>query len=150
MKPVRLQRSRKKGSRLKSPNGLKIVCVTRPGKFGNPWTYKEATAIVPELGYAIFSDAPDVRRDVSAQLVREFLFWLKTPHPGSEKHARLTEVRQSVIDSLPSLRGRNLACYCKLCPKHSETGLPLGEKCVDCAPCHADVLLEIANSEASQ
>lgn len=42
------------------------------------------------------------------------------------------------------LRGRNLACWCKLCDRHKD-GLPLGETCPDCAPCHADVLLRVAN-----
>lgn len=40
------------------------------------------------------------------------------------------------------LRGRDLACWCKLCPKHA-AGKPLGEECADCAPCHADVLGEL-------
>lgn len=43
------------------------------------------------------------------------------------------------------LRGKNLACWCRLCPRHEKTGLPLGETCGDCEPCHAAVLLEIAN-----
>ena len=40
--------------------------------------------------------------------------------------------REVVVASLPELRGRDLACWC-----------PLVE------PCHADVLLEIANSSSS-
>ena len=43
------------------------------------------------------------------------------------------------------LRGRDLACWCRLCPAHAE-GKPLGVTCPDCEPCHADVLLEIANA----
>jgi hypothetical protein len=43
------------------------------------------------------------------------------------------------------LRGANLACFCPLCPKHQD-GRPWNEPCPDCPPCHADVLLEIANS----
>ena len=35
--PVRLQRSRKAGTRLVSPNGLVIVCVSRGTKYGNPF-----------------------------------------------------------------------------------------------------------------
>jgi hypothetical protein len=49
-----------------------------------------------------------------------------------------------------SLRGKDLVCWCHLCDKHKD-GKPLGVECVDCAPCHADVLLEIANApEASK
>lgn len=54
--PVRIQRSRKKGSRLTSPNGLPVVCVTRPGKWGNPFR------------------SGDAKRNVSA-----FALWLDTP-----------------------------------------------------------------------
>jgi Domain of unknown function (DUF4326) len=36
--------------------------------------------------------------------------------------------RQAILDSLPDLRGKNLCCWC-----------PLDQ------PCHADVLLELAN-----
>jgi hypothetical protein len=42
------------------------------------------------------------------------------------------------------LRGKDLACWCHLCEKHRD-GKPMGVECSDCAPCHADVLLEIAN-----
>jgi hypothetical protein len=37
VKPVRIQRSRAKGSRLTSPNGLPVVCVSRGTKWGNPY-----------------------------------------------------------------------------------------------------------------
>jgi Zn finger protein HypA/HybF involved in hydrogenase expression len=49
------------------------------------------------------------------------------------------------LDNLLTLRGKNLACWCRLCAKHAATGKPLDEPCPDCAPCHADVLLEFAN-----
>jgi hypothetical protein len=43
------------------------------------------------------------------------------------------------------LRGKNLACWCKLCARHAERGKPLDEDCADCAPCHTDPLGRIAN-----
>lgn len=43
-------------------------------------------------------------------------------------------------------RGHNLACWCGLCDAHRASGRPLGTTCPDCAPCHADLLLEIANA----
>lgn len=43
------------------------------------------------------------------------------------------------------LRGKNLACYCKLCDAHRD-GKPLGLACPACEPCHSDVLGEIANA----
>ena len=42
------------------------------------------------------------------------------------------------------LRGKDLVCWCHLCEQHKD-GLPLGIKCLDCAPCHADILLTISN-----
>jgi hypothetical protein len=44
---------------------------------------------------------------------------------------------------LEPLRGHDLACWCELCEAHRD-GLPAGVSCPDCAPCHADVLLELA------
>lgn len=46
--------------------------------------------------------------------------------------------------NLRELRGKNLACWCRLCAAHAD-GKPLGITCDACAPCHADVLLELAN-----
>lgn len=46
---------------------------------------------------------------------------------------------------LSRLRGKNVGCWCKLCPKHKD-GLPLGTECDDCASCHGDVVLELANT----
>jgi hypothetical protein len=43
-----------------------------------------------------------------------------------------------------ALRGLDLSCWCPLCDAHRD-GLPLGVVCPDCAPCHADVLLELAS-----
>jgi hypothetical protein len=42
------------------------------------------------------------------------------------------------------LRGRDLACWCRLCDLHRD-GLPFGERCPYCDPCHADTLGRIAN-----
>lgn len=112
MTPVRVQRSRKAGSKL-PPN---TVCVTRgPGmKFGNPFTVKQAI----EAGYKTYT---------AEQLVRDFRAWLLLSHevwtgPESER------TRALMLKHLPELRGKNLACFC-----------PLDQ------PCHADVLLELAN-----
>ena len=41
VKPVRIQRSRRKGTRLTSPNCLPVVCVTRGTKWGNPFLAKK-------------------------------------------------------------------------------------------------------------
>jgi len=82
--PERIQRKRTKGWRM-PPDA---VSVTRPGKWGNPFT-------VAEYG-----------RECAIQKYREWV----------------------IGKDLSELRGKNLACYC-----------PLDQ------PCHADVLLELAN-----
>lgn len=49
-------------------------------------------------------------------------------------------------DVRAALRCKDLACWCVLCPEHKD-GLPLGVTCDACSPCHADVLLELANGD---
>jgi len=89
MKPIRIQRKRTKGWRM-PPN---TICVTRPGKWGNPFFAKGNNEHFVHLfedfvnGSPIYQDAAYIE-----------------------------------------LRGKNLACFCKLDQ-----------------PCHADVLLKIAN-----
>lgn len=45
---------------------------------------------------------------------------------------------------LAPLVGHDLACWCSLCEAHAD-GRPLGVECPLDMPCHADVLLELAN-----
>jgi len=109
MKPIRIQRSRAKGSRLSAANGLPIVCVSRPSKWGNPFSTDLAGA------------AGDRKAALRAQSVAQFR------HALASGDASLGF---SLADVTHELRGKNLACWC-----------PLDE------PCHADVLLDVANSE---
>jgi hypothetical protein len=115
IKPVRLQRSRAKGAQLVSPNGLPVVCVTRPGVFGNPFSAELAKEIWPQL-----SDVEAKQKAVNS--FRDFIV------SGAAYGRAVQSLRQKIIARLPELRGKNLACWCKP-----------GE------PCHADVLLELAN-----
>ena len=93
--PVRVQRTRKKGSKLTSPNGLPIVYVGRPTEWGNPWPVGESISLAKSIRWH-----------------KEFVKRTLELHPSY----------------LAPLRGKNLACWC-----------PLDQ------PCHADVLLELAN-----
>lgn len=88
--PERIQLKRTKGWRM-PPNTVKV---SRPGKWGNPYTVAEYGRELAVLNY---------RR-------------------------RLEGMAQIGALDLSELRGKNLACFCKL-----------GE------PCHADVLLSLAN-----
>ncbi len=104
--PQRIQRHRTKGWR--KPDGA--VCVGRPGRFGNPFpaTYFGA--------------------EQATQLFRE---WLDgAPHLGLPDADRM---RQRILDGLPDLAGKTLACWCRL----PEPGQP--------DHCHAAVLLHLAN-----
>lgn len=91
MKPVRIQRSRQ--HKQVSPNGLPIVYVGRPTKYGNPFRAGQKGIIQAE-----------------SVLLYEIII---------KKHTEQIKTE---------LAGKNLSCWCKL-----------GE------PCHADILLEIAN-----
>ncbi len=114
--PKRVQRSRKKGSKLPPVT----CCVTRPGPFGNPFKWQGAR----EAGY-LGTDT-----ELRAFAVRIFREWLT----NNERYAHGFErERQILLKRLPQLRGFNLACFC-----------PLDQ------PCHADVLLELANKEPGE
>jgi hypothetical protein len=107
-RPKRIQRRRVKGWKM-PPN---TVGVTRPGKFGNPFSVKQ----IEQSGY----------RDGAAMAVWAFREWLNgNPDwvAGGNLHAR-----QRILNDIRELRGCDLACWCK-----------------EDAPCHADVLLELAN-----
>lgn len=112
-KPVRLQLSRRKGFDLQAHslavNGLAAVNVARPSLFGNPFTAKDAE----EASY----------RDGNKMAAWAFGEWMR----GAADFADHEPGRRSIIlNILPQLRGKNVACWCK------------GEHC------HADVLLRLA------
>jgi hypothetical protein len=119
--PLRIQRRRTKGWH-KPPNT--IIC-TRPSRYGNIWR-------VGRLG---------VRSSIEA--VRAHRRWIEQGEklrrllPENEWPPTIEEIRRD-------LSGRNLACWCHLCPKHA-AGKPFHEICPDCAACHTDFLGMVAN-----
>jgi len=114
--PKRIQRRRIKG--WKMPRGT--VSVTRPGKFGNPYRGEYAVPLFRAMA-----------RRRWTQLER----LMRRAYPTANEMtvvvavcaARMHEKR--IREGLPSLRGKDLACFCKP-----------GEAC------HADILLELANA----
>ena len=118
--PRRIQRRRSKGWRM--PEGA--VYVGRPGRWGNPYVVLSSEILVHDDG-----------RD----------WWCPTEHGGARAAAvemyrddllndRLAVVRIATVGAAQrELAGRNLACWC-----------PLDQ------PCHADVLLQLANPEAAR
>lgn len=94
------------------------VCVTRPSQFGNPFKVGEGTPFR-------FCRGTVIRATKHLRLVQDaesavafFSAWIDSPHG---KHMR--------VAAKEYLRGKDLCCWCALDQ-----------------PCHADVLLEIANS----
>jgi hypothetical protein len=134
--PIRVQRKRTKGWRM-PPN---TVSVTRPGRWGNPW----------KLGDNMNDHATKQFRKCETvadcvQAYRQNVDWdpptFDKPwliQGGTHDEPTTLEVSGGYSDEIhvmrrsirKYLRGKNLACFC-----------PLDQ------PCHADVLLEIANSE---
>lgn len=96
------------------------VKVSRPTIWGNPFTIEGAR----DAGYS-GSDA-----GLAVICVTAFRAWINGSDRdwvGDESEAR----RTMILARLPDLRGKNLACWCK-----------------PGTPCHADVLLALANEVA--
>lgn len=112
--PRRVQLSRRKGWRMPE----NTVKVSRPSRWGNP--------------FVVSSDAGALAHYADWRANHDL--WRGWPVPDAataveafRHHAILS--LQGSPDRYRELRGKNLACWCKL---HE--------------PCHADVLLEIANA----
>jgi hypothetical protein len=117
-RPVRIQRKRTKG--WKMPENT--VSVTRPGPFGNPF-------LVRECRQAGFQGTDE---EIARRCVEAFRAWVDSPYWRTNWDGEEAErARGELLRRLPELRGKNLACWCALDQ-----------------PCHADVLLELANAEA--
>jgi len=113
--PKRIQLRRTKGWR--KPEGA--IVVARPSRWGNP--FKVADCI--EAGFAMCES--DARR----VCVDAFRSWLNGDRWADGSGAAADQRHASYLAALPELRGHDLACWCPL----------------DGVPCHADVLLELAN-----
>ena len=115
-RPVRVQLSRAKGWRM-PPNTVKVDRSTR---FGNPipasyWLYR--------YGHNK-ADAQCAAAEWFGDLLPKMMAGTDSPLESDiEEHMRW------IAKHVGDLRGKNLACWCKVG-----------------APCHADVLLEIANA----
>lgn len=118
--PIRIQRRRTKGWR--APEGA--IYVGRPSWFGNPFTPEDYW----NCGY---SGNLFVARHHCVTAYRQWLTGAPFTHHWREpKHFLdwLQSCRAGRVERIHELRGKDLMCWCGL-------GFP----------CHADVLLEIAN-----
>lgn len=118
--PKRIQRKRTRG--WKMPENT--VYVGRPSKWGNPFEVKQFLDhwLVIRGGKALF--------EFSSQYPKLYAM-LQSINCYMDYIDAMTTSERS--DFLSGLQGKNLACWC-----------PLDQ------PCHADVLLELANSEATR
>lgn len=132
--PRRIQRKRAKGWRM--PAGA--VYVGRPSKFGNPFQ-----AIRAECGCWDVQDENGVLYVLS---LRHHKPGICNGKPVSKafaaRHAvglfASLGVGELTPEDLASLRGHDLACWC-----------PIDDAEGNRVPCHADVLLEVANRETT-
>jgi hypothetical protein len=126
-KPKRIQRKRTKG--WKMPEGA--VYVGRPTRWGNPIDWRDYPSWSPEhlLDGELDDDPrhiPDAERRRWA--VIDFDDALREPRTGRAFGYPAADVIRT------ELAGKDLACWC-----------PLEDANGNRVPCHADVLLELAN-----
>lgn len=123
--PKRIQLRRTKGWR--KPEGA--IVVARPSRWGNPFVVGEWVALTgDQLGTSVG------HYDPSNRVWFEFDRHRMTPEEAVDFYRRDLEwvlewdEDEEVVEALAELRGHDLACWC-----------PLDR------PCHADVLLDLAN-----
>jgi len=117
VRPQRMQVSRKAGYDLQAAsralNGLPAKLVTRPGKWGNPFSIDDVAA-----RYGLERAAAQAKAVAMAgEWLGGTLDKKLSPGPAPSR----AEIRAA-------LAGHNLACWCR-----------------PGTPCHADVLIELAN-----
>lgn len=121
MKPIRVQRKRIKGWRM-PPN---TISVTRGTEFGNPFKVG-GWFMMGSGGDKMFSGFSYVQATEGYQDSRFTM--IKDNKMAVEWFKRYIELHPYNSEKLTFLKGKNLACFCSLDQ-----------------PCHADVLLKIAN-----
>jgi hypothetical protein len=105
-RPKRIQLSRKRGWRMPE----NTVKVDRSTKWGNPFIFIE-----------------DGTRAECVALFRGLLRDGAAPSRRIADYPRRLDIRADILRNIDQLRGKNLACWCRLDE-----------------PCHADVLIELA------
>ena len=119
--PKRIQLSRKKGWRMPA----NTVIVDRRTKWGNPYFVKKKRSL-----YHVFKVTEHGAKKsigLGAKTQREALAIAL-----NKFRKIITYTLRTSPDYLEPLRGKNLACWCK-----------------EEAPCHADILIELANRKKS-
>lgn len=136
--PIRIQRKRTAGWTMPA----NTIYVGRPTRWGNPFNFASSDNCWNALALGCRGDAKG-RREASVKAFRQWI----APPKGRIKEMEFGVVMEAKGKKVPigprakageapshdeirkALRGKNLACWCALDQ-----------------PCHADALLEIANS----
>ena len=143
MTPSRIQRKRTAGWTM--PEGA--VYVGRPTKWGNPFNFSSSDNCWNALALGCRGD----RKGRQEASVKAFRLWISDPRgrvkefefgvvieAGDKKVPIGPRAKAGTAPSLTeiqeAMRGKDLVCWCPLVDKD---GKPV--------PCHADVLLELAN-----
>lgn len=124
--PERIQRRRIKNWRMPES----AVYVGRPSRWGNPFVVGDGAVYRFD---ALSGCALDPDKAVRLYRVALLHGWYRRRE--DDGRFRLHRMAVSVEQVRRELRGRDLACWCPLRDSH---GQPV--------PCHADVLLAVANS----
>ena len=99
-KPIRIQRSRKQ--KQTSPNGLPVIYVGRPTKWGNPFKVGEKGIPTREVAVALYKD------------------WIEQKSSNKQKPPTQIQIKHE-------LAGKNLSCWCPLDgPCHADILLSIG------------------------
>jgi hypothetical protein len=121
--PRRIRLSRAKGWRMPA----NTVKVDRSTMFGNPFpmdVHGRAGAI------------DRFRRWLTGHMSAREMSPCTRSDRWAARNVSLVTVRELLINDLPRLKGKHLACWC-----------PLVDEDGNAVPCHADVLLELANRD---
>ena len=120
-KPTRIQRSRK--HKQVSPNGLPIVYVGRPTKYGNPFRVEQMYLHEGKMLYGVKTS----NEDCFQILVQNCRPAYESKHDAVKDAVKCFGIYWGGAD-VTELHGKNLSCWC-------------GEG----KPCHGDYLLKLAN-----
>lgn len=119
-RPARIQLRRTKGWR--KPDGA--IVVARPSKWGNPYRIEDLNTRLTEFGE--HPTRGELQVLVVGMFRADLTFGPDSPYWWPGPHMQIIAIRGGLQEG--ELAGRDLACWCKP-----------GD------PCHADVLLELAN-----
>lgn len=118
-RPVRIQRKRTKGWRMPE----NTVVVSRPSAWGNPIDWQECQSEYGCTEVEAKQAVKDIYHDLAVFALSD-----RGNADAMARFANYVPTQTFIKANIATLRGKNLACWCSLDQ-----------------PCHADVLLDLAN-----